>query len=152
MFVMESTCGFVKHWYVSSRKYIMQWINALASREHKLDFQFLVYVSSNICCIRTVGLISIQFIGIDQLRILCTSTKIYGNWVSTSGWLVCLKTAITFACVDLPTSVHNDRHFSANGFVTVRPIAMKFLRDYDNVLRFNFQEFLLNLSNFTPWN
>ena len=45
------------------------------------------------------------------------------------------KAAITFACTHLPISVQNDRHFSANGFVTVTPIAMKFVGDYDNVLR-----------------
>ena len=44
--------------------------------------------------------------------------------MSASCWFLCLKKkAITFACTHLPISVHNDRHFSANGFVTVRPIA-----------------------------
>ena len=37
--------------------------------------------------------------------------------------------AIAFPCSHLSISVHNDRHFSANGFVTMRPIAMKFARD-----------------------
>ena len=34
--------------------------------------------------------------------------------------------AITFACIELPISAHNDRYFFADGFVTVRPITMKF--------------------------
>ena len=39
------------------------------------------------------------------------------------------KTAIIFTCIELLISVHDDRHFSANGFVTVGPMAMTFLRD-----------------------
>ena len=79
-----------------SRKHIMQWINAPASREHKLDIQFLTYVISSIWWIKTVGLISIQFTGIDQLHILYTSTKIYANWRSTWCWLLCLKNGTYF--------------------------------------------------------
>ena len=50
-------------------------------------------------------------------------------------YFLCLKTAIAFACIDLPISVHNDRQLSANGFVTVWPIAIKFVRDSDNVIK-----------------
>ena len=35
-----------------SRKHIIQWINAPASRERKLDFQFLTYFSSSTSCIK----------------------------------------------------------------------------------------------------
>ena len=51
---------------------------------------------------KTVGLISIQFTEVDQLHILYASTKIYANWMSASSWLLCLKTAITFTCIDKP--------------------------------------------------
>ena len=37
-------------------------------------------------------------------------------------------------------------------FVTVRPIAIKFVQDLNNMLRLKFKEFHLNLSNFTPLN
>ena len=46
----------------------MQWIDAPASRERKLDFQFLTYASSSICCIKTGGMIAIRFRGIDHLH------------------------------------------------------------------------------------
>ena len=130
-FVIKSTWFFFfKHWYVFlPRKHIMQWINAPASRERKLHFQYLSYVSSITCWIKTVGLISIRFTGIDQLHIPGTSTELYANWMSASSWFLCLKAAITFACIDLPISVHNVRHLSANGFVIVRPVAAKFVRD-----------------------
>ena len=49
--------------------------------------------------------------------------------VHQTNFCVFLKSAITCACRDLLINVLNDRHFSANGFVTVRPIAMKFVRD-----------------------
>ena len=83
---------FFKHWYVFlSRKHIMQWINAPATRESKLEFQFLTYVSSSNCCIKTISLISIRFTGIDQLHIPDTSTKIYANWMSASSWFFVSK-------------------------------------------------------------
>ena len=50
------------------------------------------------------------------------------EWVHQVDFCGFFKAAITCAWIDLPISVHNDRHFSANGFVTVRPIAMKFTR------------------------
>ena len=119
----------------------MQWINAPASRGRKQDFQFITYVSSIICCIENVGFISIQFSQIDQLHIFHISTEIYAYWMSASSLLVCLKAAITSACIDLPISVYNGRHFSGNGFVTVRPIAMRFVRDKDNYQDWTFQNF-----------
>ena len=57
---------------------------APASRDCKLDFQFLTYVRSSVCRMKTIGLISIQFTRNDQLRILYVSTKIYPNWMSAS--------------------------------------------------------------------
>ena len=35
----------------------------------------------------------------------------------------------------MPISGHNDWHFSANGFVTMGPIAMYFLKNWENVSR-----------------
>ena len=69
----------------------MQWINAAASCERKLDFQFLTWVSSSIWCLITIGLISIRFKGIIQPHIRYTSTKIYANWMSASSWHLCLN-------------------------------------------------------------
>ena len=42
-------------------------------------------------CIRTVGLIFLQFTRIHQLHIPDTSTKIYENWMSASSWFVVSK-------------------------------------------------------------
>ena len=108
----------------------MQWTNAPASRERKLDFQFRTYnVSSSIRCIKTVGLSSIQFTGIDRLRILYTPSKIYANWMNTSSWILCLKNDLYFS-MHIPADKRTqDRHFSANGFVAMGLIAMKFERD-----------------------
>ena len=50
------------------------------------------------------------------------------EWVHQVDFSV-YKTTIIFACIDLTISVRHDPHFSANGFVTVKPIAMKFVRD-----------------------
>ena len=72
-------------------KHIMQWIDTPASRWCKLYFWFLTYVSSSCCCIKTIGLISIRFTGIDQLHITYKSTKIYTDWMSASSWFLCLK-------------------------------------------------------------
>ena len=89
-FLIKSTCFFYFFYffqaliYFSSWKHIMQRINAPASRERILDSQFLPYVSTIICCIKTVRLISIRFTGIDQLHILYTYTKVYANWMSAS--------------------------------------------------------------------
>ena len=82
-FAIKSTCVF-SNIDILSRKYIMQWINAPPSSERKADFQFITYVSSSVCRIKTVSLISIQFTGIDHLHTLYTSTNIYTNWMSTS--------------------------------------------------------------------
>ena len=92
-------------------------------------YYFLTYVSTSICCIKNIGLISIRFTGIDHPHILYTSTKIYANWMSPSSWLLCQKTTTCFACKDLPISVRHDPHFSANGFVTVWSIVTKSVRD-----------------------
>ena len=52
------------------------------------------------------------------------------------------------ACIELMVSLHNDRHLFADGFVTVRPIAMKFGWDKENVSCLKFRKFCLNPTNF----
>ena len=51
-------------------------------------------------------------------------------------------------CIELPISLHNDRHLLGDGFVTVRPIAMKFGWDKESVSRSKFRKFHMNPSNF----
>ena len=128
----------------------MVWINAPASRERKLDFQFLTYVSLNICCIKPSAWFPYDLQELTSYIYLIHLPKyMQTEWVhkvNFCDW----KTVITFARIDLPISVRNGRHFSANGFVTVRPITMKFVRG--KVLKLNFREFHLKLSNFAQWN
>ena len=102
---------FFKHRYFLSRKHIIQQINTPESRERKLDFEVLTYVSSSICWITTAGLISIRFTGIDLLHILYTSTKIYASWIRASSWFCDWNTAITCASIDLPIGVHDGDTF-----------------------------------------
>ena len=52
------------------------------------------------------------------------------------------------ACIELLISLHNDRQLFADGFVTVRPIAMKFGWDKESVSSVMFRKFHLNPSNF----
>ena len=52
------------------------------------------------------------------------------------------------ACIELLISLHKDRHLFADDFVTVRPIAMKFGWDKENVSCLKFRKFHLNLTNF----
>ena len=52
------------------------------------------------------------------------------------------------ACTELLISLHNGRHLFADGFVTVRPIAMKFEWDKENVSCLKFRKFHLNPTNF----
>ena len=52
------------------------------------------------------------------------------------------------ACIELLISLHNGRHLFADGFVTVRPIAMKFGWDKENVSFLKFRKFHLNPTNF----
>ena len=47
---------------------------------------------------------------------------VYDILISSQSSFVCPK----LAYIELLISLHNDRHFFADGFVTVRPIAMKF--------------------------
>ena len=89
-FVIESKCFFPNISMFLCRKHIMQCINAPASRDSKLDFQLLTYVSSSHCSTKTVGLISIRFTGIDHLHTLYTP-KTYANWMSAWSWFLCLK-------------------------------------------------------------
>ena len=51
-------------------------------------------------------------------------------------------------CIDLLISLHNDRHLFADGFVTIRPIVMKFGWYKEFVLSLKFRKFHLNPSNF----
>ena len=52
------------------------------------------------------------------------------------------------ACIELLISLPNDRHLFADGFVTVKPIAMKFRWDKESVSSLKFWKFHLNPSNF----
>ena len=94
-FIIKYTCFYVYFFQALIcflyRKRIMQWINAPASCERKLDCQFLTYVSSSISCIKTICLISIKFTKVGQLHIPYTFTKVYANWMTTSNWFLCLK-------------------------------------------------------------
>ena len=67
----------------------------------------------------------------------------YPNFIAISSF-VCPK----LACIELPISLHNDRHLFADGFVTVRPIAMKFGWDKESVSCLKFREFCLNPTSF----
>ena len=51
-------------------------------------------------------------------------------------------------CIELLISLHNDRNLFADGFVTVRPIAMKVRWDKENVSSLKFRKFHLNPPNF----
>ena len=67
----------------------------------------------------------------------------YLNFIATPPF-VCPK----LPCIELLISLHNDRHLFADGFVTVRPINMRFGWDKENVSRLKFRKFHLNPSNF----
>ena len=54
---------------------------------------------------------------------------VYDILISLQSSSVCPR----LACIELLISLHNDRHLSADGFVTVRQIAMKFKWDKENV-------------------
>ena len=58
--------------------------------------------------------------------------------------MVCPK----LACIELLISLHNDRHLFADGFVTVRPIAIEFGWDKENVSCVKFRQFCLNPTKF----
>ena len=51
-------------------------------------------------------------------------------------------------CIKLLIRLHNDRHLLADGFVTVRPIAMKFRWDKESVSSLKIWKFHLYPSNF----
>ena len=67
----------------------------------------------------------------------------YLNFIAILSF-VCPK----LACIELLISLHNDRHLFADGFVTVRSIAMKFRWDKESVSSFKFWKFHLNPSHF----
>ena len=52
------------------------------------------------------------------------------------------------ACIELLISLHNGRHLFADGFVTARPIAMKFGWDKESVSCLKFRKFCLNPTSF----
>ena len=52
------------------------------------------------------------------------------------------------ACTELLISLHNNRHLFADGFVTVRPIAMKFGWDKESLSCLQFRKFHMNPTNF----
>ena len=67
----------------------------------------------------------------------------YFNFIAIPSF-VCPK----LAYIELLISLHNGRHLFADGFVTVRPIAMKFKWDKENVSCLNFRKIHLNPTNF----
>ena len=67
----------------------------------------------------------------------------YLNWIAMPSF-VCPK----LACIELLISLHNGRYLFADGFVTVRPIAMNFGWDKENVSSLKLNNFHLNPSNF----
>ena len=67
----------------------------------------------------------------------------YVNFIAILSF-VCPK----LACIELLISLHNDRHLFADGFATVRPIAIKFRWDKESVSSLKFWKFHLNPSNF----
>ena len=67
----------------------------------------------------------------------------YLNFIAILSF-VCPK----LTCIELLISLHNDRHLFADGFVTVKPIAMKFGWDKESVSSSKFRKFHLNSSNF----
>ena len=67
----------------------------------------------------------------------------YLNFIAILSF-VCPK----LACIELLISLHNDRHLFADGFVTVRPIAMTFGWDKESLSSPKLRNFYWNLSNF----
>ena len=123
---------FFKHWCVCFfiQKHIIQLINATASHERNLDFQFLNYVSSSICCMKKTSAsfpYDLQEMT-SYIYLIHPQKYMQIEWEHQVDYFV-YETAIIFPCIDLPISVHNGRPFSANGFVIAEPIAMKFIRN-----------------------
>ena len=67
----------------------------------------------------------------------------YLNFIAIPSF-VCRK----LACIELLISLHNDRHLFGDGFVIVRPIAIKLGWDKESVSSLMFRKFHLNPSNF----
>ena len=67
----------------------------------------------------------------------------YFNFIAIPSF-VCPK----LACIEWLISLNNDRHLFADSFVTVRPIAMKFGWDKENVSCLKLRKFCLNPTNF----
>ena len=67
----------------------------------------------------------------------------YFNFIAIPSF-VCPK----LACIEWLINLNNDRHLFADSFVTVRPIAMKFGWDKENVSCLTFRKFCLNPTNF----
>ena len=66
----------------------------------------------------------------------------YLNFITIPSF-VCSK----LACIELLISLHNVWHLFPDGFVTVRPIAMKFERDKESVSCLKFRKCHLNPTN-----
>ena len=66
----------------------------------------------------------------------------YFNFIAIPSF-VCPK----LACIELLISLHNARYFVAGGFVTLKPIAMTFGWDKENVSCVKFKKFHLNPTN-----
>ena len=71
------------------------------------------------------------------------NTLWYFNFIAIPS-CVCPK----LACIELLINLHNDRHLFTDGFVTVRPIALTFGWDKENVSCLNFRKIHLNTTNF----
>ena len=68
---------------------------------------------------------------------------VYDNFIAIPSF-VCPK----LTGIELLNSLRNDWHLFADGFVTVRPIAMQFGWDQENVSSLKFRKFHLNPTNF----
>ena len=76
-------------------------------------------------------------------------TMIYDCNTHSRLWYLNFITILSFvcpklACIELLISLPNDRHLFADGFVTVRPIAMKFRWDKFSVSSLKFWQFHFN--------
>ena len=120
-FVIKSAYAFMKYRYLFIQGHFMHRINALASRESRLEFQFPTIVSSNVCRIQP----SAWFL-CNLLEMTCC-IYIHENLSKFNERFKAIffsKMANTFTWRALLISVHNDRHLSSNGIVTMGPITV----------------------------
>ena len=88
MLVIKSTCDFfqVLTRFYPGNKFIcagVTWTQTWVSISNLCQIKCLPH--------KTIGLISIQFTGNDNLHIIYTSTKIYANWMSASSSILYLN-------------------------------------------------------------